>query len=358
MRIVQIVANLEMGGLERQAIELAAEQAQSGHDPHIYCLFQPGSLAEEANSRGIPTTAFHKPSGFSWRTVKQMTRQLDLDRPDVIHTHNAVVHHYGVVAAKRAGVRRVINTQHGTSTFATDRRLAKIFSVSLRWTDAVVVVSEEVRRLLVRDFGISERKTRVIRNGIRLSQFESFQAKPGSRWPKLRFGTAGRLAPAKDHRTLVAALSRVLAEMPCAELHIAGDGPLQNELRAQIDSLGLNQNVHLHGVRKDIGAFLSDLDIFVLSSVSEGLPLALLEATAAGLPVVSTRVGGVGEIGAAALAEYCEPNRPQALADAMLRMGRKTDLAEIGSRSRELAACHDIGHTWSQYEDLLRALDK
>lgn len=357
MRIVHLAANLDIGGLERQVVELAFQQGNSGHEASIYCLMHEGSLAGEARRRGIPVFSFSKPPGLSYATVQRLTMQLRRDRPDVLHTHNAVVHHYGVVAGTLARIPRVINTQHGASTLTDDRKLAKIFNATMPWTDAVVMVSEKVRTSLVDYARIPPRKTSVIRNGILLPAYQDFRANPGSRRPKIRFGTVGRLAPVKDHRTLIEAFREVSRHLPCAELHIVGDGPLRSELSSRIASLGLTEKVQLHGTRDDVGAFLSGLDIFVLSSRSEGVPMAVLEAAAVGLPMVSTRVGGVPEVSCPETTEYCEPGRPADLAAAMLRMARRPDLAEMGAMARDQAKAHTIEGTWSEYRELLHSLN-
>lgn len=357
MRIVQLVANLDIGGLERQTIDLAQQQKLSGHDPRIYCLFHEGSLAAEAASLGIPVTPFHKPPGFSWATLRQIVRQLRLDRPDIVHTHNAVVHHYGAAAAKIAGVRVVVNTQHGTDTLTCDKKLSRIFNLTMPWTGSVVMVAESVRKdLTANNQPIPLAKTRVIHNGIRLAKFESHEARPGSHGAQTWFGTVGRLKLVKDHQTLISAFALVLAQLPGAALHIAGDGPLRSELEALSRSLGLEKNVVFHGARNDVALFLSTLDIFVLSSVTEGLPVAALEAMAVGLPIVSTRAGGAAEIASANITEFCEPSQPKALAEAMLRMARRPDLAELGQAARKLSRSHGVDRTWLQYEDLFQKL--
>lgn len=355
MRIVHLVANLDTGGLERQVVDLAREQALSGDHPSIYCLFNDGELAPEALKSGLAVTAFRKPPGLSLQTLLDIVAQMKIDRPDVLHTHNAVVHHYGVAAAKLAHVPRIVNTQHGTGTLSRDARLARIFRFSTQWTDSVVMVSEEVRSFLVAKRGIPSEKTAVILNGVPLSRFQSHLAKPGSRLPVIRFGSVGRLAREKDHATLIEAFLQVRAHLPSAELHIAGDGPLRQTLNDQIARLGLTQNVTLHGMRNDIGRFLADLDVFVLSSLTEGLPLVLLEASAVGLPIVSTRVGGVGEIAAAGQFEFCVPGSPYDLAQSMLSLAGR-DLPQLGASIRLLSASQGIEHTAHRYRSLILEL--
>jgi glycosyltransferase involved in cell wall biosynthesis len=122
-------------------------------------------------------------------------------------------------------------------------------------------------------------------------------------------------------------------------LRIYGHGPLLDELQRQIRSLGMDGRIWLEGPTEDTARVLESLDVFVFSSLQEGLPLVILEAMAAGLPIVSTRVGGVPEAAPEGLvARYCEPGNADALADAMLRSTQDTRLAEMGRAGRELAA--------------------
>src|ERR1700722_5463764 len=112
MKIVQFVNNLDMGGLERLAVELAYLQKAAGHVPVIYCLTHPGRFAAEAEASGIRVVAFEKGRGPSPATVWKIVKALKQDMPDVLHTHNHLVHHYGVAAGRLAGVSTIVNTRH------------------------------------------------------------------------------------------------------------------------------------------------------------------------------------------------------------------------------------------------------
>ena len=112
MRIVQFVNNLDMGGLERLAVDLARCQLAEGHWAAIYCLTHPGRLAAEAAGMGISVHSFQKPPGPNLSTIFDIAKQLRRDRPDVLHAHNHLVHHYGVAAALLARVPVVVNTRH------------------------------------------------------------------------------------------------------------------------------------------------------------------------------------------------------------------------------------------------------
>jgi glycosyltransferase involved in cell wall biosynthesis len=371
MRIVQFVNHLDMGGLERMVLDLAQCQRADGHETVIYCLTHPGRLAAEAESSGIKVHAFQKPGGASPGTVFKIARQLRIDRPDVLHSHNHLVHHYGVAAGKLAGVPVLVNTRHGSerlmessptgsfvSTTPVDRRSDLIYRATLPFTHSVVLISEATRRFYVQHRGVPASKARVILNGAHLEKFLCTPAHPGAASPRIRFGTAARLVPVKDHYTLLRAFATVVREIPHAELAIAGDGPLRKDLEAFTTKLHLDRRVTFVGALPDSAKFLSDLDIFVLSSLSEGLPISLLEAMASGLPIVSTRVGGVDEVAVEGqIAFLAEAADVEGLAQAMIKMARRSDLAQMGALGRETVKTRfRTENSWAEYHNLFLSL--
>jgi glycosyltransferase involved in cell wall biosynthesis len=371
VKIIQFVNNLDMGGIERLAIELARRQKDAGHTPLIYCLTYPGYFAREAEAYGIRIVAFQKTPGPSLRTVRDIIKMLRSDRPDILHTQSHLAHHYGVVAGRLAEVPVIVNTVHriemqiaqqGTKYVATmespDRKADIIYGATMRWTDAVVVISEVTRQLLVRHRGLPAHKAHVILNGAPLERFACCPAKPGSAHPRIRFGAASRMVPEKDHFTLLSAFARVAESLPHAELHVAGDGPLRARIKDLIDHFGLNDRVILHGALRDMPDFLRHLDIFVMTSLNEGLPVTILEAMAAGLPIVSTRAGGIHEAAIEGLnARFVEPGDANGLALQMMQMARSSNLAQIGAYGRQLVAQRfQIERTCSEYENLFARL--
>ena len=371
MRIVQLVNNLDMGGLERLAVDLAYCQLAAGHVPTIYCLVHPGRIAAEAVANGVSVRSFEKPPGPHLSTAWKMAKQMRLDRPDVLHTHNHLVHHYGVIAGKFARVPVIVNTRHRAefrfesgpdgsriTTESPDKKSDLIFRATLPWTGSVVMISEATRQFFVRYRGVPKAKTQVILNGANLERFLSVPADPGSVLPRVRFGIAARMVAEKDHFTLLRAFGVVAEEIPGAELQIAGDGPLREQLVEFTKRLKLQNRVHFLGALPHAAQFLSQLDVFVLSSLNEGLPLALLEAMATGLPVVSTRAGGVDEAAKdgqnAYLATVGDSND---LAQAMIRMARASDLRQKGALGQRIVQeqfC--IEKTWQGYYELFQAL--
>jgi glycosyltransferase involved in cell wall biosynthesis len=358
MRIVHFVEDLNLGGLERMALDLARQQKVAGHSVWIYCLYGRGSLAEKAEATGITVRSFGKKTGFSVRVLLRIAESLRSDRPDVVNTHNPGVHHYAALAAKIAGVPAVISTRHSARMSTGEPYQERYFRWTLPLTAHVVYVSNSTREGLGKSVRVPTGKASVIHNGIPTESYRLHAAALGSRFPRVRFGTLGRMVPAKAHSVLLEAFAQVSRQIPQAELRIGGSGPLQDEVRTRIHELGLDGRATVLGATDDVAGFLGTLDIFVLSSVSEGLPLVILEAMAAGLPIVSTNVGGISEVAPEGLAAwYCEPGDAAALAHTMLEAARSPRLKEMGRfGAAHAAAEYDVGIMTAKYEQLYSTL--
>jgi glycosyltransferase involved in cell wall biosynthesis len=341
--------------MERLAVDLARQQKAEGHEAAIYCTSHAGEFAPEAEAAGVSVRSFGKAMGFSVRLVSDLASKLRVDRPDVLHAHNALVLHYGIAAARLARVPVVVNTRHG-GNMNWDPHCEWIWRHCVRWTDAVVFISEGVQKYYVARDRLSGRNTSVIYNGINVEKFSAHPAHPATRLPRFRAGSVGRLVPAKDHVTLIRSFALVTAVMPEAELHILGDGPCRAAILQTAESLGIANRVFLHGASYDVAGFLSTLDLFVLSSIDEGLPISLMEAMAAGLPVVSTRLPGLTELAPeSVVAGYCTPGRPESLAEQILRAAARRDLPALGEAARRWAQKFGIRETWRQYQALFEA---
>jgi len=339
------------------AVDLALAQKSSGHEVLVYCLYQSGPLATDLEAAGIPVARFGKSAGFSISTVRAMAKRLRQDRVDVIHGHNPGVHHYAALAARMGGTAVCVNTRHS----ATNSQGLPYQERYFRWvkplTSHVIFDCEFVRRGLEAKLNYPAGKCSVILNGIPLAPFLERPANPGSRRPRFRFGTIGRLVPAKGHSILIDAFARVAQSAPEAELSIYGYGDLQDQLAAQIARLGLDGRVRLEGRTDHSAATLQGLDVFVFSSVNEGLPLVILEAMAAGLPVVTTDVGGIPEIAPLESAWLCRAGDAEALAGAMLHAMNCGNLQQRGENARRVASSrYGIEHMAACYQDLYRRL--
>jgi len=339
------------------ALDLALELHRRGHQVSIACLHEPGALAAEAEAAGIRVQAFHKSQGFSPRVLWAAVRHFRAERPEVVHTHNPGVHHYAAVAARAARARCVLCTRHGPLSSTGEPYNERWFRAVTPWTDHVVHVSQHTLRILVGERGLSAAKSRVLYNGIRLDRFVACAAQPAAHWPVLRLGTLGRLVPMKGHSVLLKSFARAISSLPAATLTIAGGGALEQDLRREARSLGLEDKVFFPGTTADTPGFLASLDLFVFPSLSEGLPLAILEAMAAGLPIIATRVGGVPEVAPEGeLAWYANPGDVEELA--ALMVSAATDRAELirrGAAARARAfERYSVEFMTDQYEALYR----
>src|SRR5262249_47422157 len=197
---------------------------------------------------------------------------------------------YSAVGARLAGAR-LLHVEHEFYTLASPKA-KRLLRAAGKLAERVIGVSDEVVRFLVDKVGLPEAKVALIRNGVDTSRFRPpaegqravLDIPPG----RPVVSTVGRLDPVKDHRTMIAAFRSVVSVFPEAILVIIGDGPLRGELDSYVRQYRLEDNVRFLGERFDVQSLLPGMDVFVLSSVNEGLPIALLEAMACGRPAVAT----------------------------------------------------------------------
>jgi len=218
----------------------------------------------------------------------------------LIHAHEFDANIYAAVAGLLAGIP-VIATVHGRNYYgdASYRRIAyKLVSRAA----TMVAVSDDAKRFLLKTAGISAHRVRVVRNGIAASAVVAAESNPyvraelGIRGDERVLTVVGSLYPVKGHRYLLEALPAILTVCPSTVLLIAGRGDCEAALRDQAGKLGIGERVRFLGLRTDIANLLAISDVFILPSLSEGLSIAILEAMAAGRPVVTTKVGGTPEL--------------------------------------------------------------
>jgi glycosyltransferase involved in cell wall biosynthesis len=337
VKVAHVVLTLDHGGLEYLAIQMSEHLQRRGVRSPIVVLTD-GALIGEARRRGIDTFVMHKRRGFDVRLIFALRRLLRSQGIDVLHTHNFAPLIYGSLAARLCGIGTV-NTRHGRAALKTSPLIWAL-------TDRVVAVSEDARRELVTHNRIRADKVRVIVNAIDLTGYKVTAPLSSERRREFGIpagvpvcGIVGRLSPEKDHRTLLLALDALRKSGSPAHLVIVGGGPLEGELKALVQSLGLGERVHFLGFRSDVAELLPMFDLFVLSSTQEGISLTLIEAMAAGLPIVATRVGGNPEVvidGETGL--LVEAGQPAALAVALgSLLGDSEARTRMGRRGREVA---------------------
>ena len=356
MEIVHVVENLDRGGLERTVVDLIASQRDAGHECRVICLFKLGLLARELLASGVRVDACGKRRGLDLRALRR-ARALIRQSPDaVIHTHNAMAHYYAVLASLGLPVKCRINTRHGMGGRTRSGRQEWLYRQSLRGTDYAVAVCEAARQRFAADGMRPRRALLSVPNGIRLERFrpaddvarQSLVAELGLPTGSRIIGTVGRLQPVKDHALLLRAFAKVRVQVPEAALVIVGDGPLRAALEAQAEQAGLSDALRFMGDRHDVPRLLTGMEVFALTSTSEGYSVALLEACASSLPIVATDVGGNREIVRHGINGRLVPSGDTAaIATALIALLRGGEQA---------AAMGRAGYAWAQAEASFRTM--
>jgi len=253
-----------------------------------------------------------------------------------VHCHNATAAILAALPARLAGVNTVIATRHGLVKPPYLLRRELKFALASRWCDWIVGVCEGTRtNLLAAPFAARDRIIHIY-NGASPADLQAV--------PRQKNGFillyVGRLAPLKDLATLLHAVALTHSHHPNVQLWIVGDGPLESSLRKLSAELGLNEFVTFFGEQTDVSPFMLGADLFVSSSVTEGLPVSLLEAMSVGLPALVTDVGGMGEIarlsGAVSLVPPSDPEgMAGALCSAVVRRQELTKMGELASHCYE-----------------------
>jgi glycosyltransferase involved in cell wall biosynthesis len=268
-----------------------------------------------------------------------------------VHCHNAAAAIIGAMPARLVGVKSIVVTRHGGVTPPYSLRRELKFAFASRWCDWIVAVCEQARNHLMEAPFAARRKIVKIHNAA------STILNNGSRlFSKCGFTLlhVARLTLAKDQETLLHAFALARTFVPDLQLWIVGGGELRPKLEGVAKQIGLDGSVTFFGEQADVGPFLAAADVFVLSSVTEGVPISLLEAMGAGLPAIVTDVGGMGDV--ARLSESTiavPPSNPEALAHAVLKLRYSRELPRLGKAAQQCyAANFTIDRMASEYMKL------
>jgi glycosyltransferase involved in cell wall biosynthesis len=348
--VTHVTLGLEMGGQEKLLIEFARHADRSRFDLHFVSLSTRGVLAADLEACGWPVTALEEPAGLRPGLVLRLARLFRLLGADVVHSHDDRPLIYAGSAARLARVAGVIHTRHGQSVYLS-RRQGFLVKAAAALADRFVCVSEDAAALSRRQ-GLAPGRVLAIPNGIDVGRFGYSGPRQGG--PVV---TVARLTPEKDIACLVRAAAVACQTDPSFRLEIAGDGASLNPCRQLAREMGLEAEgrVRFLGRVQDVGRLLARAGLFAMSSVSEGIPLALLEAMARGLPVAATNVGGIREVVVEGETGFLVPGRdPAALARAMLRLHQNpAEARQLGLQGRQRVEDRfDVRRMVARYESL------
>lgn len=301
MRVLQLISTSGLYGAESVVISLMKELAALECPGALATLRNPapgsGDLARHARQLGFEVFEVECSGRFDWRTVVRL-RAIAGGGFGVIHSHGYKANLYSRLAIRGAGALRVATAHNWPTRSLKMRAYAALDKFALRSFDRVATVSDAVYRELRRS-GVPLEKLVLIENGIDTAAFrggeDTARIVPGLRGGAV-IGYVGRLAAEKGLDVLLRAMRTVVERVPDAQLIMAGDGPERATLEALTHSQGLDANVHFLGVRRDMPKLYRVMDVLVLPSRDEGMPMTILEALAAGTAVVATAVGQIPRV--------------------------------------------------------------
>ncbi|MFP4056871.1 MAG: glycosyltransferase [Candidatus Brocadiia bacterium] len=322
-RVLHFVDALLRGGAERLVVELATRTDRQRFDPAV-ATFRQEAFAEELAAARRPVHVVPKRRPFDLRLVLALRRLLRRQGVALVHAHDIQSATYGALAARLVRVP-VVLTVHGLGIFR-QKRSATILPRLVRWLDRVAFVGHWLERAAAEDFGVRPRHPMVVHNGVDIEAFRPREPEPqvlaelGLDPDAPVVGTVGNLRGVKDYPCLLRAFAVARARVPGAVLVFVGDGEERARLEALAGELGVGPAVRFAGARSDVARLLPAFDLFALSSTTEGISVALLEAMACGLPPVVTRTGGNPEVVDEACGRLVPVGQPQALGEALAEL--------------------------------------
>ncbi|TWT57060.1 Alpha-D-kanosaminyltransferase [Thalassoglobus neptunius] len=297
-KIAFCITDLDNGGAERALLELVTRLDKTRWTPRVYCLSERGELVEEFERLGIDVKCRTRSRRFDLTIIPWLTKDLKEFRPDIIQ---GFLFH-GNIASRLAGARARIPARIAGHRVAERGRHwhLRVDRLTRRWVHHHVCVSRGVADFVTQELSLNPHEVTVIPNGVT-------EIAPSTPTHSIReeFGiapeapivlAAGRLHPQKGFPDLLEAFRTVRETHSDVHLIIAGEGPQRQELEAQIRHLKLDGSVTLAGFRSDLTTLMQQADLFVLSSLWEGMPNVVLQAMECGLPVVATEVEGVPDV--------------------------------------------------------------
>ena len=301
-RVVHLTFDMSIGGAEKVICNLIENMDPSKVDASILCIDQPvGPFGTQLRKKGFKIISFNRKPGFDLNLVLRIRKFITLNKVDVLHCHQYTPYVYGVISAAFTPCK-IIFTEHGR--FYPDQRKLKRVLINpflCRFTDRIIAIAGDTKRALIEFENFPGHKIKVVYNGINDTGHLPFKNSDLKNHLKIGddtivLGTVARLDLIKNQAMMIRALKIVRQEHPDTIVIIVGDGPERKNLENLSSTLQLTPNVFFTGFSEDAISYYHIMDIFLLTSFSEGTAMTLLEAMAASLPCIATNVGGNPEI--------------------------------------------------------------
>ncbi len=363
MRILHVIPTLVVGGAERMVARLAGHLHRWGHTVSVAVMYDPLHTWIEAEliSAGIPLQFLGKQPGLDLAMIPRLARVIAGFRPDVLHTHMYVLKY--CLPAMIGGRCRTVHTLHSVAEEEVELASRLLQQVAFRAGVVPVAIGEGVAESMRSTYRLDPRH--VIPNGIPVSDCapppgarEQVRSSLGIPADSPTFACIAQFVPAKNHEGLISAFASQRLRSRNAHLLLAGDGDRRPQLERQAREAGAADHIHFLGVRSDVPAVLAAADAFVLASRREGNPLSVMEAMAAGKPVLATAVGCIPELVPEGAGRLVRPGEPGSLEAAMFEIAGDLGLARMmgGVAARFARERFDDADMARAYERLYNAV--
>lgn len=334
MKIAHVVDSMEVGGAETLVRQMCHLQREQGHEPEVYAIAALGPLGERMRAEG-----FRVQSNVGQHLIDSSRHFLGIfraSRPDVVHLHNPTPTMYAAPAARLSGVRSIVSTRHSLVAPPRNLTMERKYKVAAMFCDWIVGICEATTSNIKDAGSAPDRKIVTVYNGAVPVMPPPTDQRPTKTGFTLLY--VGRLEAVKNLQFLLAAFRAAVAEVPEMRLWLVGNGTERNRLEQTADQLGVCSNVTFWGQQMDVAPFFASADAFVMSSVSEGLPMSLLQALSSRLPAVVTDVGGMAEVVKLAQAGITvPPGDVEGMARALVRLAMRADEREAFAKNAEAA---------------------
>jgi len=367
MRILHLISSSGMFGAERVLLNIGIGLRDKNHAAYLLCLRDSKKgvpeIHFEARRAGLASRVIFCDGRMDVKALFEIKNFMKTENIDVIHSHGYKSDIYGFIASKMSG-KPIISTLHGWTGETFNVRLyERLDRWVIRRMDHLVPVAPSIMDKVTR-MGLNGGRVTFIPNGIDTVKFNpiggetSLREEFGFNGHSVVIGTVGRLSREKDHSSLIGAFGRVSLTCPDVRLLIVGEGDLKDELRSKAQSLGVGKKIVFAGFRSDMVSIYKSMDIFVLPSLTEGLPLVLLETMSMGLPVIASQVGGIPYVINKNAGIMIPPASPEILEEALRCLVNDESLRkEFGRNARErISSSFSLDSFCKKYIDLYEDL--
>jgi len=302
IKIMHILDTLGTGGLEKGVVNITNQLNSNGFEISICCLKESGTFEKRLNP-GTKVFVMNKPPGIDYTLPLRLAKLFRREKIMIVHTHDFGAYFYGAIGAKLALNSKIIHGEHGDLVLSSGPRPKDI--IIRRYlshiTDVIHTVSVDLKNNLVRMTEINPEKIVPILNGVELEKFkvsrnQNLRKSLGIEPNDFVIGRVSRLVPEKNFELLIHVISEINKVGIYPKVLFVGDGTSRSDLESLTKHYGLENQIIFLGDRSDVSDLLNVMDVFVLTSFSEGLSNSIMEAMASGLPVIATDVGGNSEL--------------------------------------------------------------